>query len=108
MHTFRYRALIEPGDEAGFMLFDTVLAFDHVAHRILLIANARTNANEDLESLYRRACGRIEALDPRGVDCDVPRVQRLAIPSRARVDGRGRMGECHKRDATRSRLYFGK
>src|SRR5436189_6258214 len=28
-------------DEAGFMLFDTVLAFDHVQHRILIIANAR-------------------------------------------------------------------
>ena len=28
-------------DQAGFMLFDTVLAFDHVQHRILLIANAR-------------------------------------------------------------------
>src|SRR5215217_3092504 len=28
-------------DEAGFMLFDTVLAFDHVRHRILVIANAR-------------------------------------------------------------------
>ena len=27
--------------EAGFMLFDTVLAFDHVQHRILIIANAR-------------------------------------------------------------------
>src|SRR4029079_4965925 len=26
-------------DDAGFMLFDTVLAFDHVKHRILVIAN---------------------------------------------------------------------
>jgi anthranilate synthase component 1 len=50
-------------DKAGFMLFDTVLAFDHVAHRILIIANARTSANDDLESLYRRACERIEALE---------------------------------------------
>ncbi|MEI6466989.1 MAG: anthranilate synthase component I, partial [Verrucomicrobiota bacterium] len=32
------------GDEAGFMLFDTVLAFDHVQHRILIIANARITA----------------------------------------------------------------
>src|SRR4051812_8456908 len=31
-------------DEAGFMLFDTVLAFDHVQHRILIIANARVTA----------------------------------------------------------------
>src|SRR5687767_5300183 len=28
-------------DEAGFMIFDTVLAFDHVQHRILIISNAR-------------------------------------------------------------------
>src|SRR4051812_47233424 len=33
-------------DEAGFMLFDTVLAFDHVKHRILIIANARVTADE--------------------------------------------------------------
>ena len=31
-------------DDAGFMLFDTVLAFDHVQHRILIIANARITA----------------------------------------------------------------
>ena len=30
------------------MLFDTVLAFDHVKHRILIIANARITADEDL------------------------------------------------------------
>src|SRR3954471_2552427 len=33
-------------DDAGFMLFDTVLAFDHVKHRILIIANARVTADE--------------------------------------------------------------
>src|SRR3954464_2803802 len=38
-------------DQAGFMLFDTVLAFDHVQHRILIIANARITADDDLESL---------------------------------------------------------
>src|SRR3954453_23105912 len=31
-------------DEAGFMVFDTVLAFDHVQHRILIVANARITA----------------------------------------------------------------
>src|SRR5262245_17991808 len=31
----------QAGEGAGFMLFDTVLAFDHVKHRILIIANAR-------------------------------------------------------------------
>ena len=38
------------------MLFDTVLAFDHVQHRILLIANARITGDEDLRALYQFAC----------------------------------------------------
>jgi anthranilate synthase component 1 len=50
-------------DEAGFMLFDTVLAFDHVRHRILIIANARITGDEDLESLYQFACARIEFVE---------------------------------------------
>jgi anthranilate synthase component 1 len=49
----------EPGDEAGFMLFDTVLAFDHVRHRIIIIANARITGDDDLESLYQFACAKI-------------------------------------------------
>jgi anthranilate synthase component I len=52
-----------PSDDAGFMLFDTVLAFDHVKHRILVIANARITADEDLESLYAFACAKIAFLE---------------------------------------------
>src|SRR4029453_15426293 len=47
-------------DAAGFMLFDTVLAFDHVQHRILIIANARITPDEDLDSLYQFARAKIE------------------------------------------------
>jgi anthranilate synthase component 1 len=50
-------------DDAGFMVFDTVLAFDHVQHRILIIANARITADENLESLYQFACAKIEFLE---------------------------------------------
>src|SRR3954463_3858504 len=50
-------------DEAGFMVFDTVLAFDHVQHRILIIANARITADDDLESLYQFACAKIQFLE---------------------------------------------
>jgi len=50
-------------DQAGFMLFDTVLAFDHVRHRILIIANARVTADDDLESLYQFACAKIQFLE---------------------------------------------
>jgi anthranilate synthase component 1 len=53
----------DTGDEAGFMLFDTVLAFDHVRHRILIIANARITGDEDLESLYQFACAKIEFVE---------------------------------------------
>lgn len=50
-------------DQAAFMLFDTVLAFDHVQHRILLIANARITQDDDLQSLYQFACAKIEFLE---------------------------------------------
>jgi anthranilate synthase component 1 len=50
-------------DDAGFMLFDTVLAFDHVKHRILIISNARVSADEDLSALYQFACAKIQFLE---------------------------------------------
>src|ERR1019366_6939487 len=53
----------DEADDAGFMLFDTVLAFDHVQHRILIIANARITADDDLESLYQFACAKIQFLE---------------------------------------------
>jgi anthranilate synthase component 1 len=57
------QAAVEEQDEAAFMLFDTVLAFDHVRHRILIIANARITGDEDLESLYQFARTRIEFVE---------------------------------------------
>src|SRR5436190_165953 len=54
---------VEGGDQAGFMVFDTVLAFDHVQHRILIIANARITPDEELESLYQFACAKIRFLE---------------------------------------------
>ena len=51
------------GDEAAFMVFDTVLAFDHVQHRILIIANARITPDDDLEALYQFACTKIAFLE---------------------------------------------
>jgi anthranilate synthase component I len=56
-------ASVDGADEAGFMLFDTVLAFDHVQHRILIIANARITADDDLESLYQFACAKIQFVE---------------------------------------------
>ncbi|ODS53260.1 MAG: anthranilate synthase component I [Acidobacteria bacterium SCN 69-37] len=50
-------------DKATFMVFDTILAFDHVKHRILAIANARVRPGEDLRTLYDFACAKIEFLE---------------------------------------------
>ena len=50
-------------DDAGFMLFDTILAFDHVKHRILIIANARVDPGADLGNAYRFACAKIHFLE---------------------------------------------
>jgi anthranilate synthase component 1 len=68
-------------DDAGFMLFDTVLAFDHVKHRILIIANARVTADDDLQALYQFACAKIQFLErelDRGLSQTPPR--RRAAP----------------------------
>jgi anthranilate synthase component I len=65
-------------DEAGFMLFDTVLAFDHVKHRILIVANARISADEDLRALYQFACAKIQFLErelERGLSQPEPRTR---------------------------------
>jgi anthranilate synthase component 1 len=67
-------------DQAGFMLFDTVLAFDHVKHRILIIANARVTADEDLKALYQFACAKIQFLErelERGLSQPEPRTEVL-------------------------------
>ena len=50
-------------DQAAFMVFDTILAFDHVRHRILVIANARVDPGTDLDAAYRFACARIHFLE---------------------------------------------
>ena len=64
-------------DQAGFMLFDTVLAFDHVQHRILIIANARITADDDLESLYQFACAKIQFLE-RELERNLSKADRVA------------------------------
>jgi len=48
---------------AAVMVFDTVLAFDHVRHRILVISNARVRPDDDLEALYQFACAKIGFLE---------------------------------------------
>jgi anthranilate synthase component I len=67
-------------DEAGFMLFDTVLAFDHVRHRILIIANCRITGDEDLQSLYQFACAKIEFVE-RELERTLSKTSRTGAPA---------------------------
>ena len=62
-HKARWASTAAGEDESGFMLFDTVLAFDHVKHRILIVANARVTPDEDLSALYQFACAKITFLE---------------------------------------------
>ena len=73
------------------MLFDTVLAFDHVQHRILIIANARITADEDLESLYQFACAKIQFLE-RELE------RNLSQPARRTAGRRSRSRSNHTRE----------
>ncbi len=67
-------------DDAGFMLFDTVLAFDHVQHRILIIANARVTADDDLQALYQFACAKIAFVE-RELERSLSQVERTEAPA---------------------------
>ena len=50
-------------DDAAFMVFDTILAFDHVKHRILVIANAPVYEGCDLNGQYQLAQAKIRFLE---------------------------------------------
>jgi anthranilate synthase component 1 len=67
-------------DPAGFMLFETVLAFDHAQHRILIISNARITGEDDLESLYHFACAKIQFLE-RELERNLSVARREASPA---------------------------
>ena len=69
----------EVEDDACFMLFDTVLVFDHVRHRILIVANARIAGNEELEPLYQFARARIAF-----VERELNRTLSIPAPTEAR------------------------
>lgn len=50
-------------DDAVFMLFDTVLAFDHVKHRIVVIAHVAVSEGCDLRARYDLARAKIQFLE---------------------------------------------
>jgi len=75
--TVRQSQPLPDRDQAAFMVFDTVLAFDHVKHRILAIANARLRPGEDLRGLYDFACAKIDFLE-RELERNLSRPERRA------------------------------
>ena len=64
------RVPLAPADPLGlplgwFALFDTLIVFDHVTHRMLLLTHARTPAGCDIEAAYAEAVARLESLRER-------------------------------------------
>ena len=57
------KAVGAPDEVGGFMLFDTILAFDHVKHRILIIANAPIEEGCDLRAQYDLARAKIRFVE---------------------------------------------
>ena len=51
------------GEDAAFMLFDTILAFDHVRQRILIIANVAVGDGSDLRGQYEFARAKMRFLE---------------------------------------------
>ena len=49
--------------DACWCFYDTVVAFDHVKHQIVLIASVFVDQETDLKEAYQNAMGRIEALE---------------------------------------------
>jgi anthranilate synthase component 1 len=75
-------------DELGlpdcvFLLADSIVAFDHVKHRMVLVVNARIAEGADLRAVYDAATTRLEALRRRVTampSAPAPRVGRPAVP----------------------------
>jgi anthranilate synthase component I len=49
-------------DDVHLLLTDTLCIFDHVRHRIRVLANARVNPGDDLDAVYNAAVARVEEL----------------------------------------------
>jgi anthranilate synthase component 1 len=53
------------GPEAELLIFKNVVAFDHVRHRMLLIANVLSNGGLSLNRAYREACEALDEMEAR-------------------------------------------
>ena len=51
--------------DAVWGLYDTVVAFDHVRHQLVLVATAFVGEDDDVEALYEEAVERLGSLDDR-------------------------------------------
>lgn len=81
----------------GFWMFvDTLLIFDHLRHKIMVLSHVHLDA-ADLEEEYRRATARIEAL--------IERLQ-APLPERAQLGGSGQVGATGTPRSNRSREQY--
>ena len=92
------------------MVFDTVLAFDHVKHRILAIANARLRPGEDLRALYDFACAKIDFLE-RELERNLSRTRRpppaelTVTPNQTREQFEGARADASRSDIAAGEIY---
>ena len=78
-----------------FMIADTVLAFDHIKHKIIIIANAEVSG--DAKKAYRLACAKISALEKKlnrklnlkNEELEVPAVAFSKITAKSNVSQAG-------------------
>ena len=69
--------------DAIWCFYDTVIAFDHVKHQLILIASAFIDADTDLGEAYEDALSRISALEGELADA------RFDQPAGIQLDGKG-------------------
>jgi anthranilate synthase component 1 len=86
------------GVHAEFMIFDTLLVFDHLKDRILIVANASVNEGDSMEAQYQFACARISFLE-RELDRTLSRSTTTAprVTPAARADADARLEEAVSR-----------
>ena len=84
-------------EDAAFMLFDTILAFDHVRQRILIIANVAVGDGSDLRAQYEFARAKMRFLE-RELE------RNLSQPDPAAADGRMEVRSNMTREAFEQRV----
>ena len=70
--------------DAIWCFYDTVAAFDHVKHQLVLMASAFVNPGEDLREVYERAVAKLDDLERTFSQPVVPGSERVQLKSEVR------------------------